>query len=412
MSAAGSVAGGTAGGRRDIRPPRRPWTPVLLLLPAAVALAAVAVYPIADGFWLSLRDTSLATQDDNFVGLANYAQLAGDAGFWNAWRHTVVFTAVSTALETLIGLGMALVLYESFAGRSVVRAAMLVPWAMPTVVTSKMFGWLFDGQNGVVNWLLRQAASSATTSTGTARPTTRSPPSSSRTCGRRRRSWRSCSWPGCRRCRARWSRRRGSTAPTLGRFLARAPAPAWATLLIAGMFRALDSFRIFDLVYVLTGGGPADSTETLSTLSYKTLFSRPVRLGSALSTAMFATEVLIALGFGVLIVRKMRRDRVGTPGVVSAPGRTASPALITLGAVGILVWSAAPSCGSSRPPSSSTGADRPTPSLLPSPWTLEHYRNIFVEKSSSSTSLNSLIVAAHHALRCAWVRSPRSPSRG
>ena len=81
------------------------------------------------------------------------------------------------------------------------------------------------------------------------------------------------------------------------------------TLLIAGMFRALDAFRIFDLVYVLTGGGPADSTETLSTLSYKTLFSTlQFGYGSALSTAMFLTETLIAIGFGIFIVRQLRRQ--------------------------------------------------------------------------------------------------------
>ena len=81
-----------------------------------------------------------------------------------------------------------------------------------------------------------------------------------------------------------------------------------STLLIAGMFRALDAFRIFDLVYVLTGGGPADSTETLSTLSYKTLFSAlQFGYGSAMSTVTFLTEMLIALGFGVLLLRTMRR---------------------------------------------------------------------------------------------------------
>ena len=80
------------------------------------------------------------------------------------------------------------------------------------------------------------------------------------------------------------------------------------TLLIAAMFRALDAFRIFDLVFVLTGGGPADSTETLSTLIYKQLFSAlQVGFGSALATLLFATEVIIAGGFGVMIARKLRQ---------------------------------------------------------------------------------------------------------
>ena len=84
----------------------------------------------------------------------------------------------------------------------------------------------------------------------------------------------------------------------------------WSTLLIAGLFRALDAFRVFDLVYVLTGGGPADSTETLSTLTYKTLFSTlQFGYGSTLSTAMFLTEAVIAAGFAIFIVRKIGQAR-------------------------------------------------------------------------------------------------------
>ena len=79
------------------------------------------------------------------------------------------------------------------------------------------------------------------------------------------------------------------------------------TLLIAAMFRALDAFRIFDLVYVLTGGGPADSTEVLSTMTYKNLFSAlQFGYGSALSTMMFITEIIIAVIFGAFLLRKMR----------------------------------------------------------------------------------------------------------
>ena len=76
--------------------------------------------------------------------------------------------------------------------------------------------------------------------------------------------------------------------------------------LIAAMFRTLDAFRIFDLVYVLTGCGPADSTEVLSTLTYKTMFSTlQFGVGSAMSSAMFATEIVIALGFAVFLSRRM-----------------------------------------------------------------------------------------------------------
>ena len=284
------------------------FTPWLMLLPVAVSLGSVSLYPILNGIWLSLTNTSLITQENDFVGLANYVALAGDSQFWNAWSHTVYFTVVSTLAETILGLAMALLLVERFPGRSLVRAAMLVPWAMPTVVTSKMFGWLFDGQYGLVNWALRSlgliqenvnwygSIDHAMTTIIIADVWKTTPfmallllaglqtiPSSLTEAAR---------MDGARYWRTLWHVK----LPLLA-----------STMLIAGLFRALDAFRVFDLVYVLTGGGPADATETLSTLSYKTLFSAlQFGYGSAMATAMFMTEALIAIGFGVFIIRKLR----------------------------------------------------------------------------------------------------------
>src|SRR5580692_86980 len=145
---------------RTLRPrhiPVRLWRPgpFVFLLPTLASIGAVSIYPVLLGLWLSFRDTTLASPTDTFIGLGNYGQIVSDSQFWNAWIHTIQFTTASTLLETLFGLMIALVLSERFRGRGIVRAAMLVPWAIPTVVTSKMFGWLFDGQNGLVNYLLR-----------------------------------------------------------------------------------------------------------------------------------------------------------------------------------------------------------------------------------------------------------------
>jgi len=286
---------------------RRPG-PLVLLVPTLASIGAVSIYPVLLGLWLSFRDTTLSSPTDTFIGLDNYLQLFSDSQFWNAWIHTIQFTTASTLLETSIGLMIALVLSERFRGRGIVRAAMLVPWAIPTVVTSKMFGWLFDGQNGIVNYLLR--------SLGLIQ--------------------HNVDWYGSPDFALAtivvadvWK-----TTPfmallllaglqTIPDSLAEASvidgANAWQhfwhirlplltpTLLIASMFRALDAFRIFDLVYVLTGGGPADSTEVLSTLTYKHLFSAlQFGYGSALSTIMFITEIVIAVVFGVFLLRKMR----------------------------------------------------------------------------------------------------------
>jgi ABC-type sugar transport system permease subunit len=282
--------------------------PFVLLVPALASIAAVSVYPVLLGLWISFRDTTLASPTDAFIGLDNYLQLFSDSQFWNAWTHTIQFTAASTLLETLFGLMIALVLSERYLGRGIVRAAMLVPWAIPTVVTSKMFGWLFDGQNGIVNYLLRSAGliqhnvdwyGSPDTALATIVIAD---------------VWKTTPFMALLLL---------AGLQTIPDSLAEAStidgANAWQhfwyvrlplltpTLLIASMFRALDAFRIFDLVYVLTGGGPADSTEVLSTLTYKQLFSAlQLGYGSALSTIMFITEILIAVVFGTFLLRKMR----------------------------------------------------------------------------------------------------------
>jgi ABC-type sugar transport system permease subunit len=283
-------------------------TVALLLLPTVVTLVAVSFYPVIRGITLSFRNTTLSSQTDSFVGLQNFRTLLADAQFWNAWRNTVEFTAVSTLLETVLGMGMALVLFETFRGRGVVRASMLVPWAIPTVVTSKMFGWLFDGQNGIINYLLRGAhliqgnvnwygSTQHALQTIVIADVWKTTPfmallllaglqSISGTLSEAARV------DGANPLQYFWHIRLPLLMPTL---------------LIAALLRALDAFRIFDLPYVLTGGGPADSTETLSTLTYKHLFSGlQFGFGSALAMAMFLTELVIAIAFGVFLLRRMR----------------------------------------------------------------------------------------------------------
>jgi ABC-type sugar transport system permease subunit len=292
-----------------VRRRRRALTPVLLMLtPSLAVLLSVSIYPVFNGLWLSFRNTSLVFQTDAFVGFDNYSAMVADPKFWNAWRNTLVFTVSSTALETVLGLLMALILFETFGGRGWVRASMLIPWAIPTVVTSKMFAWMFDGQNGIVNYLLRTvgiisgninwygSADHALLTIVIADVWKTTPfmallllsglqtiPGSLAEAAR---------IDGASEWQYFWSIRLPLLAPSL---------------LIAALFRALDAFRIFDLVYVLTGGGPADATEVLSTLTYKTLFSAlQFGPGSALSSAIFFTEMLIALCFGIAVTRKIK----------------------------------------------------------------------------------------------------------
>jgi multiple sugar transport system permease protein len=189
-----------------------------------------------------------------------------------------------------------------------VRAAVLIPWAIPTVVTSRMFGWLLDGQNGVVNYVLVKLHLvdhnvNFLGSTTWAMPTIVLAD-----------AWKTAPFMALLIL---------AGLQTIPASLTEAAhvdgASAWhafwhirlpllmPSLLIAAMLRALDAFRVFDLPYTLTGGGPADSTETLSTLAYKRLFSGlQLGPGSSVTTAMFVTEGVIAVGFAYFIFRRMR----------------------------------------------------------------------------------------------------------
>jgi ABC-type sugar transport system permease subunit len=227
--------------------PRFRLGPMVLVLPTLACIGAVSVYPVLLGLWLSLRNTTLASPEDAFIGFNNYQQLFADGAFWNAWSHTVEFMGASTLLETVIGLGMALVMSERFLGRGVVRAAVLIPWAIPTVVTSKMFGWLFDGQHGIVNYLLRSAGLIGDNlnwygSPGLALPTIIIAD-----------VWKTTPFMALLLLAGLQTIPRSLTeaaaidgaSPWMRFWAVRLPLLA-PSLLIAAMFRALDAFRIFD----------------------------------------------------------------------------------------------------------------------------------------------------------------------
>ena len=143
---------------------RTAWT---LLAPMLIILAMVAAWPLGRSIWFSFTDTNLNDMAaGQWVGLANYfgefglfANPNNVDGFWNGdWgisiRNTFKFAIVSVALETLCGLGVAMLLNQEFRGRAFVRTAVLVPWAIPTIVSAKMWGWILHDQFGLVNQYL------------------------------------------------------------------------------------------------------------------------------------------------------------------------------------------------------------------------------------------------------------------
>ncbi|MFN8829628.1 MAG: carbohydrate ABC transporter permease [Labrys sp. (in: a-proteobacteria)] len=135
----------------------------LFLTPMIIVLALVAGWPLLRTFWFAFTDASLSNINDySFVGFENFAAnwdgewggVLFDPDWWRAVRNTLWFAVISVSIETVLGTAIALVLNASFAGRGLVRAAILVPWAIPTIVSAKMWGWMLHDQFGVINEIL------------------------------------------------------------------------------------------------------------------------------------------------------------------------------------------------------------------------------------------------------------------
>jgi len=274
-----------------------------LIIPALTVVAVAAFYPTAVTFWMSFREVLLIFRVNKFIGLGNYRNLLQDSNFSNALINTFYFTFASVGLETLIGLGIALVIHESFPGRGVVRAAVLVPWAIPTVVTSTMWKWIFNTNYGMLNYLLKKFGFISVNQNWLGSPAL------AMLCAIFADVWKTTPFIALITLAGLqtvsndlheaaivdgangWQRFKSITFPLI-----------MPILTVAVLLRSLDAFRVFALIFVLTGGGPADSTEVLSTYTYKILFSTSnFGYGSALATSMFLSVAFITFLFLLLL---------------------------------------------------------------------------------------------------------------
>lgn len=273
----------------------------LMIAPAAVLLASVAIFPIAAAFRLSLDRMILVFHERSFVGLANYVFLFQDPRFYTALANTVYFSFVSVGLELALGLLLALLLHAPSPGRGLLRASILVPWAIPTVVAARLWAWLFNPEYGLIPKLLPLQGVDWLGTPGYAMHAAivvdvwKSTPFVALLLLAGLQTipadlYRAAEIDGASRLRSF----RSITLPLLR-----------PTLALALVLRALDAFRVFDVIYVLTGGGPANTTETLSIYTYKTLMrAGDFGYGSALAVVTF----LCVLAWS-LVVLSLQRER-------------------------------------------------------------------------------------------------------
>jgi multiple sugar transport system permease protein len=298
------------GGNATTSPQRHGRLALLLLSPTFVVLALVIVYPLIAALRESLYkrqegldESGFVVEGDNFVGIDNYSAIfQGDtaARFWNAFYNTTFFTVVGVAIEVVLGVAMALVMHHALRGRGVVRASVLVPWAVPTAMSALLWQWIF-APDGIANEMLNSQitwdgenfyAKIAVLIADT---------------------WKTAPFVGLLVLAGL------QMIPTEVYEAARVDgANAWArfwritlplvkpALLVAVLFRVMDVLRIFDLPYILVGPRK-DSVETLSMLAFED--AQQLRYGpaAAFATVLFIYVVVVAYVF----VKLLGADLIG-----------------------------------------------------------------------------------------------------
>jgi multiple sugar transport system permease protein len=273
--------------------------------PALLIIAAVAFYPILNVVYLSLHRKLLIFGIHRFIGLENYSYLLQDARFWRSLGNTLYFVIVSTCLEMLLGLATAMVMYQPRAGKNFIRAAVLVPWAIPTVVSARMWEWIYNPDFGVLNFLLRETGLLTSSQNWLGDPVLALNAVIFADVWKTTPFVALLLFAGLQVLPVElYEAAKIDGANALQRFRRITLPLLMPVVLTTLLFRTLDAFRIFDAVYVLTGGGPANTTETLSIHAYKLLFQTlQFGAGSAVAVLTFGCVMLVSLFYMKLLIR-------------------------------------------------------------------------------------------------------------
>ena len=281
----------------------------LFLLPSLFFISLFAVYPILESFRLSFYRLILTLPwlGQKMVGWENYADLWSDPVALQSLRTTLIFVGVTIPLELLFGLGVALVMNEAFRGRGLLRAVVLIPWAIPTVVSSQMWRFIFNDRYGLFNFVLfggdasRYLAPLADPHLALiaiiAAEVWKTTPFAALIMLAGLQAipddlYEAASVDGATGWQQFWH----ITLPLI--------RPA---VLLALLFRTIDALRVFDLVFVMTQGGPADTTNVLQFYGYKKTFAEGMLgYGSAIAVAVF----LLSLVLSLVYLRMLKTSRL------------------------------------------------------------------------------------------------------
>ncbi|AIU69490.1 ABC transporter permease [Thermococcus eurythermalis] len=259
-----------------------------MLSPMLAFVVLFIIIPVLGTFWISLHRDVTFIPGFKFVGLDNYINVLSKREFWYSLFVTVSFSLVSVGLETILGLAFALILNERMKGRGILRAIVLIPWAVPTIISARTWELMYNYSYGLFNWILNSIGLGGVNWLGS--------PLSAFFAVVFADVWKTTPFmtllllaglqaiPGDTYEAAiidganMFQRFRHVTLPLLR-----------PVLIVAVTLRTIDALRVFDVIYVLTGGGPGGATMSLSMLAFNYYNLGDYGVGSAISIITFLT---------------------------------------------------------------------------------------------------------------------------
>jgi multiple sugar transport system permease protein len=264
---------------------------------------AVIGWPLADTVRLSFTDARLVGTSGHFVGIDNYARMLASSNFRSTLTTTALFAVISVAAEMVLGVAAALLLNQNFHGRAIVRALMILPWALPTVVNATLWRLIYNPEYGALNAALTQLGLIDGYRSWLGEPATALAAIIVADC------WKNFPLVALIALAALQAVPREMNAAALvdgagplARFRFVILPYLAGPLMVALVLRTIEAFKVFDIIWVMTRGGPANSTRTLSILVYQEAFSFQ-RAGSGASLALIVTLLItvLAVAYGVMI---------------------------------------------------------------------------------------------------------------
>lgn len=280
----------------------RNWLGFWFMLPAMAFLVLFLAYPLGLGVWLSFTDAKIGRTGE-YIGLENYEWLEGDKVFWQSVYNTLLYTIAATVVKFAVGLYLALLLNQRLPFKAIIRAVVLVPFIVPTVLSAIAFWWIYDTQFSIVSWSLRHMGLI------TQNIDFLGDPNNARLSVIFANIWRGVPFvaitllaglqtvsPSLYEAAtidgaSSWQRFRYITYPLLTPIIA-----------VVMTFSVLFTFTDFQLIWALTRGGPVNATHLMATLSYqRAILGGQLGEGAAISTAMipFLLAAIVISWFGL-----------------------------------------------------------------------------------------------------------------